>query len=97
MSTFKFKRIALIVIMFLLTFSTCFAAEPSTMDISVVTYFFANGNEVTIRTSVLKKGDNTLLAEEDVLNKTIDVKGIVTAYEGKVQIHVYTLNELIIA
>lgn len=57
----------------------------------------ANGNEVTIRTSVLKKGDNTLLAEEDVLNKTIDVKGIVTAYEGKVQIHVYTLNELIIA
>lgn len=49
MSTFKFKRIALIGIMFLLTCSTCFAAEPSTMDISGVTYFFANGNEITIK------------------------------------------------
>lgn len=56
-----------------------------------------NGNTVIVRTSVLKKSDNTLLAEEDVLNKTISVKGIVTTYNGKVQIHVYTLNELIIA
>ena len=55
------------------------------------------GNEVTVRTSVLKKSDGTLLAEADVLNKTISATGIVTSYNGEVQIHVFTLNELTIA
>ena len=55
------------------------------------------GNEVTIRTSVLKKDDGTLLTEADVLNKTISVIGIVTSFNGEVQIHVFTLNELQIA
>ena len=57
----------------------------------------SNGNEVTVRTSVLKKSDGTLLAEADVLNKTIEATGIVTSYNGEVQIHVFTLNELTIA
>lgn len=57
----------------------------------------SNGTEVTVRTSVLKKSDGTLLAEADVLNKTIDATGIVTSYNGEVQIHVFTLNELTIA
>ena len=46
---------------------------------------------------LLMDEDASILEYKDVLNKTIDVKGIVTAYEGQVQIHVYTLNELIIA
>ncbi|MCI5745227.1 MAG: thermonuclease family protein [Erysipelotrichaceae bacterium] len=56
-----------------------------------------DGNVVTVRTSVLKHDDDTLLTAEEVLNKNISVKGIVTKYNGKIQIHVFTLNELEIA
>ena len=56
-----------------------------------------NGVEVIIRTSVLKDAEGNMVIEADVLNKTISPTGIVTKYEGKVQIHVYTLNELAIA
>ena len=57
----------------------------------------SGNNTVIVRTSVLKYSDGTLVTEADVLNKTISAKGIVTRYDGKVQIHVYTLNELTIA
>ena len=57
----------------------------------------SNGVEVIIRTSVLKDENKEMVVEEDVLNKTISPSGIVTKYDGKVQIHVYTLNELSIA
>ena len=57
----------------------------------------SNGVEVIIRTSVLKDAEGNMVVEADVLNKTISPTGIVTKYEGKVQIHVYTLNELAIA
>lgn len=56
-----------------------------------------NGKTVTIRTSVLKDADGNIVVKEDLLNKTISPVGIVTTYDGKVQIHVYTLNELNIA
>lgn len=56
-----------------------------------------NGTTITIRTSVLKKEDGTLLVEADILNKTISATGIVTSFNGEVQIHVFTLNELTIA
>ena len=56
-----------------------------------------NGKVVTIRTSVLKDADGVIVVKEDLLNKTISPVGIVTTYDGKVQIHVYTLNELNIA
>lgn len=57
----------------------------------------ANGKEVIVRTSVLKKSDGTLLAKADVLNKTINATGIITTYDGEVQLHVFTLEELEIA
>ena len=76
---------------------TTSSTETTSNGAMTLTCQDANGTQVIVRTSVLKKSDNTLLTKEDVLNKTIDVKGIVTTYDGQVQIHVYTLNELIIA
>ena len=56
-----------------------------------------NGNQVTVRTNVLKKADKTLLTAEDVMNKTISVRGIVAKFNGKYQIKVFTLEDLEIA
>lgn len=56
-----------------------------------------NKKQVIVRTSVLKKDDNTLLTNEDVLGKTIHVNGVVNKYNGNVQIHVFTLNDMTIA
>ena len=57
----------------------------------------SDNKTVTVRTSVLKKGDGSLLTEADVLNKTISVQGIVAKFNGKYQIKVFTMNDLQIA
>ena len=56
-----------------------------------------NGKQVTVRTSVLKKEDGTLLAKADVINKTISAVGIITSYNGEIQLHVFKLSDLEIA
>ncbi len=56
----------------------------------------ANNKEVIVRTSVLKKSDNTILTKEEVEGKTISVNGIVAKYGGKLQIRVFTINDLTI-
>lgn len=57
----------------------------------------SEGTTVKVRTSVLRKDDDTLLTKEEVLDKTITVRGIVQKYDGSLQIHVFNLNELEIA
>ena len=57
----------------------------------------ANNKEVIVRTSVLKHTDGTLVVKEDLLNKTITATGIVTTYNGEVQLHVFKLSDLEIA
>ncbi len=56
----------------------------------------ASGNKITIRTGVLKKADKTLLCEDDVVGKTIDIKGIVEMYDGEPQIKVSNINNIVI-
>ena len=55
-----------------------------------------NNVEVVIRTSVLYNADGEIVKDSEFLNKTISATGIVTKYEGNVQIHVYSLGELTI-
>jgi hypothetical protein len=56
----------------------------------------ANNVEVVVRTSVLKHPDGSMVVESDLINKNITATGIVTKYEGNVQIHVYSLEEITI-
>ncbi len=42
----------------------------------------STGETITVRTGVLKKADKTLLCEDDVVGKTINVKGIVEMYSN---------------
>ena len=39
----------------------------------------------------------TLLAKADVINKTISAVGIITSYNGEIQLHVFKLSDLEIA
>ncbi len=55
-----------------------------------------NGVWVTVRTTVIRKEDGTLLGKADLLGKTIDVTGIVDYYSGKYQIMVSTLSDITI-
>lgn len=55
----------------------------------------SNNKQITVRTAVIKKSDNTLLTEDEVLNKTISIKGIVTKYNGKIQVRVFKYNDFL--
>ena len=54
----------------------------------------ADGQTVTVRTDVLIGEDGQLMTKDDVLNKTINVKGIVELFSGKYQIKVVTVNHI---
>ena len=50
---------------------------------------------VTVRTSVIYKDltTSTLLTEADMLNKIININGIVDKYDGEYQIHIFTTED----
>lgn len=54
-----------------------------------------DNKQVTIRTSVIYKDfeTSTLLTEADMLNKIINVNGIVDKYDQDYQIHIFTMND----
>lgn len=52
-------------------------------------------SEITIRTEVLKK-DGVLMTENDLIGKSISVKGLVSYFDGSYQIHVFSANDIII-
>ncbi len=52
------------------------------------------GITITVRTTVIRKDDGTLLCEADLLGKTIDVTGIVDYYRGNYQIMVSALSDI---
>ena len=61
----------------------------------------SDGKTVSVRTTVLKDSEGNLVTEDDVLNKTIDVVGIVGKYVSdysgtSYQICVYSLNDITI-
>lgn len=56
----------------------------------------ADGVTVTVRTSVFRNADGSLVTEDTYLGKTIDVKGIVDTFDGEYQIKVFTQNNIIV-
>ena len=57
---------------------------------------FSDSVTVKIRTIVLRDENGELLTEEDFLNKTIDVTGIVDYFSGEYQIKVFTADEIVV-
>lgn len=57
---------------------------------------FSDSVTVKVRTTVLRDENGELLTEEDFLNKTIDVTGIVDYFSGEYQIKVFTADEIVI-
>ena len=56
----------------------------------------ADGLTIEIRTNVLRDADGNVIKADAYEGKTIDVKGIVDFYEGKYQIKVLSVNDIII-
>ena len=55
---------------------------------------FSDSVTIKVRTIVLRDENGQLLTEEDFLNKTIDVTGIVDYFSGDYQIKVFTADEI---
>ena len=76
---------------------TTTAETSSSIGAMTLTCEDANGATVIVRTSVLYEEDGTTVVTEDAfINKTIDCVGIVDAYSGDYQVHVYLYNDFII-
>lgn len=55
-----------------------------------------DGSVIEVRTEVIYDNDNNLVTKDDLLNKTIDIRGIVDQYEGDYQIRVYNFKDITI-
>lgn len=55
-----------------------------------------HGNEITVRTVVLKHTDGTTVTEDEFVDKTIDVKGIIDLYNDDYQVKVFALSHITI-
>ena len=56
----------------------------------------ANGTPIKLRTAVLQDENGALITQDMLLNKTLDVKGIVDYYEGEYQIKIFAWNAITI-
>jgi micrococcal nuclease len=65
----------------------------SSMGAMTLTCSAPDGTTVTVRTVVLQK-DGELVTEEYFAGKTMDVCGIITQYEGKPQLKLFTLGDV---
>ena len=54
----------------------------------------AGGNQITVRTAVLKDKNGKVEKADYFNGKTIDVKGIVNAYDGKPQIQLLSIDDV---
>lgn len=54
----------------------------------------ADGKEVIVRTSVLYNSSGNLVLASEYEGKTINVKGIVDAYDGKYQVHAFFYSDI---
>ena len=65
-------------------------------------YCTVNGVEIQVRTGVLRDANNNLITQDQLLGKTIDVKGTIDYYlpegksEGTYQIQVFSINDITI-
>lgn len=55
-----------------------------------------DGKQIVVRTAVLKNADGSIVKQDQLLGKTIDVKGIIDVYDGEYQIKVFYLGAITI-
>ena len=53
-----------------------------------------NGVTISVRTVVLLDAEGNLVTAEDLLGKTIDIRGLVDFFDGTYQIKVFTINDI---
>ena len=63
-------------------------------DILVGFYCEADGVEVTLRTGVFHHEDGSLVKGEEYLNQTLNIKGIVSYFDGHYQIKILTQDDI---
>lgn len=63
---------------------------------AITLYCTVGGQEITVRTSKLYDAQGNLVTQDYFVGKTIDVKGIVDFYNGKAQIAVYLLDNIVV-
>ncbi len=68
--------------------------SESASDGSLTLICEADGNTITLRTLPLQGSDGQALGEADFLNKTLDARGIVDAFDGAAQLRVFSLDDL---
>ena len=52
--------------------------------------------QVEVRTAVLRDKDGNLITEDNYLGKTIDVRGVISSFDGQYQIKVYSPKDIMI-
>lgn len=68
--------------------------SESASDGSLTLVCEADSSTVTLRTLPLQGSDGKALGEADFLNKTLDARGIVDAFDGAAQLRVFSLDDL---
>ena len=56
----------------------------------------SGGKTITVRTSLLKFSDGTLVTEDYFVGKTINIKGVIDEYNGEYQIKVFSIGNVTI-
>lgn len=56
----------------------------------------ADGQEIILRTAVLRDENGNLITEDMYLGKTIDVRGVISSFHGQPQIKVYSEKDILI-
>ena len=55
-----------------------------------------NGQTIVVRTIVLYDENGNMMTQDDFLNKTIDITGIVDYFSGEYQIKVFTSKDIVV-
>ncbi len=99
--TFKYASLALdtTVEMKGLVVTDCYTTtkeDSSSKGAITLTCTTPDGKTVQVRTIVLYDSNNVLVTEDYFMGKTIDVKGIVTFFDGDYQIKLFSVNDVVV-
>ncbi len=98
--TFSFGQLAVatsIAMKNLKVVDTYTTTNPDASDVGAMTLTCeVDGIRISVRTEVLKDADGNLITADAYMGKTIDVQGIVDCYDGKYQIRVFSVNDIIV-
>lgn len=99
--TFKYANLALdtTIEMKGLLVTDCYTTtkeDSSSKGAITLTCTTPDGKEVQVRTVVLYDSNNVLITEDYFMGKTIDVKGIITYFDGDYQIKLFSVNDVVV-